>query len=228
VPLLGVCLRPALPIALWALRWAGSLAGLYALVLTTGLLAAGTELQRVDETLFRWVNALGPGPQLLFELLEEPGRNYALLASAILAAALLTRPRRLRGVLALELISVSLVLGLLQALYAVYNRPRPSEVFDPAEIALAYGRNWAAIESFPSGHMAVVTALAASAWFAVPRLRGVLVAYIALNAVTRVVFGAHFPLDVVAGIALGYGSALAARSLLAQAARGANSLRSPG
>jgi membrane-associated phospholipid phosphatase len=131
-------------------------------------------------------------------------------------------------VLALELISVSLVLGLLQALYAVYNRPRPSEVFDPAEIALAYGRNWAAIESFPSGHMAVVTALAASAWFAVPRLRGVLVAYIALNAVTRVVFGAHFPLDVVAGIALGYGSALAARSLLAQAARGANSLRSPG
>jgi membrane-associated phospholipid phosphatase len=174
------------------------------------------------------VNALGPGPELLFELLEEPTRNYALLASAILAAVLLRRPRRLRGVLALELVSVSLVLGLLQALYAVYNRPRPSEVFEPAEIALAYGRNWAAIESFPSGHMAVITAVAASAWFALPRLRGVLVAYIALNAVTRVVFGAHFPLDVVAGIALGYGSALAARSLLAQTARGANSLRSPG
>jgi predicted MFS family arabinose efflux permease len=228
VPLVGVCLRPALPSVLWAVRWAGSLAALYALVLAAGLLAAGTELQRVDETLFRWVNALGPGPELLFELLEEPARNYALLASAILAAALLTRPRRLRGVLALELVSVSLVLGLLQALYAVYNRPRPSEVFEPAEIALAYGRNWAAIESFPSGHMAVITALAASAWFALPRLRGVLVAYIALNAVTRVVFGAHFPLDVVAGIALGYGSALAARSLLAQTARGANSVRSPG
>jgi membrane-associated phospholipid phosphatase len=172
------------------------------------------------------VNALGPGPQLLFELLEEPGRNYALLASVILAAALLTRPRRLRGVLALELVSVSIALGLLQALYAVYDRPRPSEVFRPAEITLAYGHDWAAIESFPSGHMAVITALAASAWFAFPRLRTPLVAYVALNAVTRVAFGAHFPLDVIAGTALGYGSALAARSLVAYVTGAVSVLRS--
>jgi hypothetical protein len=33
-------------------------------------------------------------------------------------------------------------------------------------------------------------------------------------------------LDVIAGTPLGYGSALAARSLLVQAARGANALRS--
>jgi MFS family permease len=219
VPLVGVCFRR------WAIRWAGSLAALYGLVLATGLLAAGTDLQRVDETLFRWLNALGPGPELLFELLEEPARNYALLASAILGAALLRRPRRLRGVLALELVSVSLAFVLLQAVYAAYDRPRPSEVFESAEITLAYGHNWAAIESFPSGHMAVITALAASAWFAIPKLRTPLLAYVALNAVTRVVFGAHFPLDVIAGTALGYGSALAARSLLAQAARGANALR---
>jgi membrane-associated phospholipid phosphatase/Na+/melibiose symporter-like transporter len=221
VPLVGVCFRR------WAIRWAGSLAALYGLVLATGLLAAGTDLQRVDETLFRWLNALGPGPELLFELLEEPARNYALLATAILGAALLRRPRRLREVVALELVSVSLAFVLLQALYAAYDRPRPSEVFESAEITLAYGHNWAAIESFPSGHMAVITALAASAWFAIPKLRTPLLAYVALNAVTRVVFGAHFPLDVIAGTALGYGSALAARSLLAQAARGANALRNP-
>ena len=64
--------------------------------------------------------------------------------------------------------------------------------------------------------MAVITALAASAWFAVPKLRGALL-YIGLNAVTRVAFGAHFPVDVAAGVALGYGSALAGRSLVAQA-----------
>jgi membrane-associated phospholipid phosphatase len=62
--------------------------------------------------------------------------------------------------------------------------------------------------------MAVITAIAATAWFAIPQLRGILLAYVAVNAVTRVAFGAHFPLDVIAGVALGYGSALAARSLL--------------
>ena len=205
------------PSALWTVRWAGSLAVLYAVVLLAGLTVAGTGLQQIDATLFRWVNALGPGPELLFEVLEEPGRNYLLLGGAILLAAALTRPRRLRDLVALELVSLVLAFGLLQALYAVFDRPRPSEVFERAEIALANGHNWADIESFPSGHMAVITALAASAWFAVPKLRGPLIAYIALNAVTRIAFGAHFPVDVAAGVVLGYGSALAGRSLVAQA-----------
>jgi undecaprenyl-diphosphatase len=199
----------------WTLRWTTSLAALYAVVLGTGALVAGTGLEAVDHTLFRWINALGPGPGLLFEVLEEPLRNYALLAVAIFAAALVTRTPRLRRLFAVEVVSVGLALALLNALYAAYDRPRPSEVFERAEIALAGGHNWAAIESFPSGHMAIVTALAASAWFAIPQLRGFLLAYIAVNAVTRIAFGAHFPVDVLAGIALGYGSALAARSLVA-------------
>jgi membrane-associated phospholipid phosphatase/predicted MFS family arabinose efflux permease len=205
------------PSPLWTLRWAGALASLYAVVLASGLLVTGTHLEHVDATLFRWVNALGPGPQLLFEILEAPGRNYLLLGAVVLVVAALSRPRRVRNLLALELVSVGLALGLLQAIYAVYDRPRPSEVFERAEIVLAHGHNWAAIESFPSGHMAVITALAASAWFAVPKLRGALLLYIGLNAVTRVAFGAHFPVDVAAGVALGYGSALAGRSLVAQA-----------
>jgi membrane-associated phospholipid phosphatase len=61
-----------------------------------------------------------------------------------------------------------------------------------------------------------VTALAATAWFFFPRLRYPLIAYVALNAVTRVLFGAHFPLDVLAGIVLGYGTARAATALFAQ------------
>jgi membrane-associated phospholipid phosphatase/predicted MFS family arabinose efflux permease len=202
----------------WALRWTTSVAVLYSVVLGTGVLVAGTGLRELDQMAFRWINALGPGPEFVFEVLEEPGRNYALLATLILAAALLTRTSRLRRLFALELVSVGLALALLQALYAVFDRPRPSEVFERAEIALAHGHNWASIESFPSGHMAVITALAASAWFAMPQIRGILVAYIAVNAVTRVSFGAHFPVDVVAGMALGYGSALAGRSLFVQTA----------
>jgi membrane-associated phospholipid phosphatase/predicted MFS family arabinose efflux permease len=216
VALAGIHVPQHRPSPAWAVRWMTSLAILYVTVLGTGVLVAGTGLQRVDETLFRWINALGPGPELLFEMLEEPGRNYAFLFALTLVAALLTCTLALRRLVALELVSVGLALVLLEALYLVFDRPRPSEVFDRAEIVLASDHNWADIESFPSGHMAVVTALAASAWFAIPRLRGFLVAYIALNAVTRVAFGAHFPLDVVAGTALGYASALAGRSLFAQ------------
>jgi membrane-associated phospholipid phosphatase len=214
VALAGIHVPRHRPRPVWALRWTASLAALYAVVLSAGVVVASTGLRELDEMLFRWINALGPGPELLFEVLEEPARNYALLATVILGAALVTCASRLRRLFALEVVSVALALGLLQALYAVFDRPRPSEVFERAEIVLAYGHDWAAIESFPSGHMAVVTALAASAWFAIPQLRGILVAYVALNAVTRVSFGAHFPADVLAGAALGYGSALAGRSLL--------------
>jgi membrane-associated phospholipid phosphatase len=214
IALAGIHIPQHRPSPAWALRWTTSLAALYAVVLGTGVLVAGTGLQKFDETLFRWINALGPGPTFLFEVLEEPARNYALLTTVILGAALLTRAAGLRWLFALEVVSVGLALGLLQALYAVFDRARPSEVLDRADIALANGHNWAQIESFPSGHMAVITALAAAAWFAIPQLRGILLAYLALNAVTRVAFGAHFPVDVVAGTALGYGSALAASSLV--------------
>ena len=175
VALAGIHVPETRPSAAWARRWTTSVAALYAAVLGAGVLVAGTGLQGLDEMVFRWVNALGPGPELVFEVLEQPARNYALLGTIILGAALLTRPHKLARLFALELVSVGLALALLQALYAVFDRPRPSEVFERAEIALAYGHNWASIESFPSGHMAVVTALAASAWFAIPQLRAILV-----------------------------------------------------
>jgi membrane-associated phospholipid phosphatase len=217
VALAGIHVPEHRPSPAWTLRWTTSLAVLYVVVLGTGVVVAGTGLRALDELVFRWINALGPGPELLFEILEEPGRNYALLGALILLAALVTHATRLRRLFALELVSVGLALALLEALYAVFDRPRPSEVFERAEIALAQGHNWASIESFPSGHMAVITALAASAWFAIPQLRGILIAYLALNAVTRIAFGAHFPSDVLAGTALGYGAALAGRSLFLQA-----------
>ena len=76
-----------------------------------------------------------------------------------------------------------------------------------ADISLN-GHSWAHLNSFPSGHMAITAALAVSVALAFPRLRYALWAYVAAVAFTRVLFGAHFPLDVVAGTALGTASAL--------------------
>jgi membrane-associated phospholipid phosphatase len=208
--------RLRLPSAHWVVRWAGYVAALYAAVLLTGLIVAATALHELDEALFRALNALGPGPEPLFELLEEPTRNYLLLAAVSVLAGLLIAPRRIPSVLVLEIAAGGLALLLLNGVYLIYDRPRPSEVFDRAEIVLAHGHDWARIEAFPSGHMAVITALAAAAWFVFPKLRYPLIAYVALNAATRVLFGAHFPLDVLVGIGLGYGSARAVRAFLAQ------------
>ena len=83
------------------------------------------------------------------------------------------------------------------------NRPRPEEALG-SEVARSHGRHWAHIPSFPSGHLIVTTALASTAAALAPRLRPALIGYVAAVAVTRMTFGAHFPLDVIVGTILGW------------------------
>jgi membrane-associated phospholipid phosphatase len=76
-----------------------------------------------------------------------------------------------------------------------------------------------------------MTALAAAAAFAFPRLRKPLWAYVLLMAYSRVLFGAHFPLDTAAGILVGYVSARATFALFRESGLDVApcySVRSPG
>jgi MFS family permease len=181
-------------------------AALLALVPVLGLLVAQTRAARVDEELFRAVNGLGPGPEALWTLLDPHTRNYLLLMGLAVGAAAVAR-RALLPVFMRVMLAAFLAWGLLEAIYTVYERPRPEEVVPAAEISLNE-HTWARLNSFPSGHMAITAALAVAIALAFPRLRTALCAYVAAVAFTRVLFGAHFPLDVVAGTALGTGSAL--------------------
>jgi signal peptidase II len=70
--------------------------------------------------------------------------------------------------------------------------------------------------SFPSGHAAFAAVVVGSLW---PRLRGrtaraALLLYLASVGFSRVMLGAHFPADVVAGYAVGLGSAWGAGHVL--------------
>jgi membrane-associated phospholipid phosphatase len=140
----------------------------------------------------------------MWTILDPHTRNYVVIIVVAAVAALLARTSLLRTV-GMVLASALVSWGFLEAVYAVYDRPRPEEVVDGAVLN---GHTWAHLNSFPSGHMAITAALSVAVALAFPRLRYAAWAYIAVVAFTRVLFGAHFPADVVAGTALGTASAL--------------------
>ena len=202
-------------------RRATLVAGLLATVPVFGLLVAQTSAGRLDERAFEAINGLGPGPQWLWDVLDPHTRNYVVLIGLGIALAAATRWQRIPAVFARVMGSALLSWGLLEAVYSVYDRPRPQEVVANASLN---GHSWAHLNSFPSGHMAITAALAVALALAFPRLRTVLWGYVAAVAFTRVMFGAHFPGDVIAGTALGTASALMVASA-AQAVAARSALR---
>lgn len=67
--------------------------------------------------------------------------------------------------------------------------------------------------SFPSGHSTVAFSVATAAMACDPRLGGIEVALASAIAFSRVVLGAHYPVDVIGGLSLGFVCGLASWSL---------------
>ena len=175
-----------------------------AMLLAWAVAAALPLLAGLDERLFLAVNALGDGPEWLYQALDPHSRNYLLLA-AVASLAVLFSSRSVRfaagATLAMLLAGVfaDLVMEIVQLLF---DRPRPEEALG-AEVLRSHDRHWSHIPSFPSGHLVVTAALVTTAAAIAPALRPVLFAYLVAVAVTRVSFGAHFPLDVIVGAVVG-------------------------
>jgi dolichol-phosphate mannosyltransferase len=174
--------------------------------------------QPLDDTVFLALNGLGDGPEWLYQALDPHARNYVLLTALTVVAATiaLRRPRYVVGAV-LGVVLAAYVAGAAIELVKLFvERPRPEEVLG-GQVLLAEGRSWAHLASFPSGHLIVTTAMATAAAVAVPALRTPLIVYTVLVGLTRVLFGAHFPLDVLAGAVLGYEVGLFAARLMASA-----------
>jgi membrane-associated phospholipid phosphatase/MFS family permease len=197
-------------------EWAPRLAAGLGAVLAIGALLPA--LQPVDNQLFLAINRLGDGPDWLYQALDPHARNYALLVltAALASAVVLRRPRYVVGTAIAVVLAGYLAGAALEVVKLFIERARPEEVLG-AQVQLSHGRSWSHIASFPSGHLIVTTAMAAAAASAVRALRVPLLVYVAAVAFTRVLFGAHFPLDVVVGAALGYELGVFTAALLANA-----------
>ena len=160
---------------------------------------------------FRLVNDL---PSLPFPVVWVPMQvgNLLVVPTAVLVALAL-RHLRLAGGLALAGAGVYV---LAKVVKRFVERGRPSDLLDEVVVrgAAPHGLG------FVSGHIAVVTSLAFVAWPWLPRwgrwAAGVAVAAVFL---TRMYVGAHLPLDMVGGAALGLAVGALVRLLLGVPAR---------
>ena len=132
------------------------------------------------------------------------------LLIAAVAAILWRRPSIVAWVLAGDLIADLTAYGLRVAI----DRDRPPLRFPEPHALVGVPNN----PSFPSGHSATSFACAALLAWLTPLPKVPLFALAALIASSRVYNGVHYPLDVVAGAALGLAVATALR-LLAGARR---------
>lgn len=168
------------------------------------------------------VATFDPRLRNVFEIVTKAGQSDWLFALSILTLvyALYRREgeitRRARagwGLLAsraLYFFTVQVVSGLLsQIVKHLVGRARPKlvDTLGPQHFDLFSLK--AVLASFPSGHTTTIVAAAASLSFFMPR-RAVLLFALALPvAASRLIIGAHYPSDVLGGVFLGLGSALA-------------------
>jgi membrane-associated phospholipid phosphatase len=159
-------------------------------------------LRRLDDRLLAEVNDLARHTHWLHAaVLGFATYGLLLFAGLMLAALLVRRTGSDRGLAAAgwSALATLIAVGLNQPLVAVFAEPRPYTVH-PHLLVLATRSTDA---SFPSDHAAMAGAAAAGLWLA-SRLLGAIAAGAAvLMAFSRVYIAAHYPWDVVAGLAFG-------------------------
>jgi undecaprenyl-diphosphatase len=144
----------------------------------------------------RWVNDWPDGLYRTAWVVMQLGNAVTVPLVALLAAA----ARRFR-------LAAGLLLGgagtylLAKVVKVVVTRKRPAALVEGIELRGAHDHGI----GYPSGHSAVVFCLATVGflWFRDSPWRWAFVVLAVLTAVFRVYVGAHFPLDVVGGGALG-------------------------
>jgi glycosyltransferase 2 family protein len=188
-----------------------------AMLVLTGLLALPDTISAVEEDVFRAVNDL---PDALEWVLWPPMQFGAVLAVPVVALIAGLVWRRPRPVVAVLLAGAGNWV-LARWVKEVVERGRPGAYFSDIHLRDPWigGGSHEGL-GFPSGHVAVAVSLATVLYPYMPhRWRWTVWALAGLVAVGRMFFGAHLPLDVLGGAALGLASGALTRLVLDLIAR---------
>lgn len=198
----------------WAYRYRafGGSADRLTLAATATIIAVAISIGLIDRPLALFFHARDPDLRALFDLTGRLGLTYGYLTAFGLAFAALhwggglARLRPLAGrmraysaipaFLFLAITASGIVVDLLKF---ILGRTRPKLLFasgvdDFAWLSLR-SDHW----SFPSGHSATIVALATALWFIWPRHLLFYMLAATIVAFSRVVVGAHYASDVLAG-----------------------------
>lgn len=167
-------------------------------------------MNSLNHHLFTWVNSFSRATPLL----HGPARAFATYGVVLFGVALLLALWQARHASDATLGSVGwaglgtlVAVGVNQPVAALFAEPRPYAGHPDVLVLVSRTTDW----SFPSDHSVMAGACAVGLMIAARQHRAVrplaLLATVAavLMAVDRVYVGAHYPLDVVAGLLLGGG-----------------------
>ena len=163
----------------------------------------------MDFWLYQQLNGLAHSSDRLEDVLQFIalyGQYFfmALLAGLFLARGKWASRNARHGVIAAGL-SAALALGIAQVIAGVVDRPRPY-VAHPSDSFLYITPS--PDPSFPSDHATAAFAIAMAIWLRSRRAGEIAFVMAGLLSVSRVSVGTHYPLDVIAGAAIGILAAL--------------------